>query len=165
MGIRNDEIERTKRELAELLGKLKRNIEGVGSLRQLKKDYPLAYKRVRHQILVAVNDFKDALFLGYKIPSWDDVPRFQEEFNKYEKRLLREALPKCDVDLVQQILEEFLTWSISQGGIFIPRIAYPELYEEKDTENIAELPLDEEFQNLENGSTVVFSVDKQTVKE
>lgn len=164
METRNQEIERTKKELAELLGKLKRNIEGVGSFRQLKKDYPNAYKKLRYQILVAVNDFKNALFRGYVVPSWDDVPRFQEVYKTYEKRLMKEALPKCDVELVQKIFEEFLDWSIGQGGIFNLRIAYPELYEEKDTENIAELPLDEEFHNLENGSTVVFSLDNQTVK-
>lgn len=167
METRNQEIERTKKELAELLGKLQRNIDGVGSLRQLKNDYPNAFKKLRFQILVALNDFKNALFRGYVVPSWDAVPKFQEAYTTYEKRIRKEALPKCDVEKVQALLEEFLLWSIKQGGIFNFRIAYPELYEENaediNTEDISELPIDD-LENIEEGSSVTFSLDNQNVK-
>ena len=96
-----------KENLAEAMGKMKRNIAGVGSLEALKEKYPDGYKKLRDKIRGLTGQYVEAALSGVQYST--EIPA--EEISRMwadAKPLIRKAMNENDADLVQKSISDFI---------------------------------------------------------
>ena len=96
-----------KENLAEAMGKMKRNIAGVGSLETLKEKYPDGYKKLSGKIRELTSQYVEAALCGVqystRIPADEIVKMWADT-----KPLIKEAMKNYDADQVQERVSNFI---------------------------------------------------------
>lgn len=96
-----------KNNLAEAMGKMARNIEGVGSLEALKEKYPEGYKKLHDKIKELTGAYVEAALNGVEYSS--SIPA-EEILQMWAgtKPVINDAIKRNDADLVQKSVGDFI---------------------------------------------------------
>lgn len=96
-----------KKQLTEAMGKMQRNISGVGSIEILKEKYPTAYNRLDEQIKELTRDYVMAAIHG--IGCNDKVPKDEvEAMWKAARKNICGARKRLDADEITKHCSDFI---------------------------------------------------------
>ena len=117
-----------KKNLADAMGKMQRNIAGVGSLEMLKEKYPDGYKKLRGKIRELTGQYVEAALTGVRYSSEIPAGEIAKKWAN-TKTLINEAIRQNNADEVQQRCSDFifdLFDSYAKGGKVEIGYSFPE---------------------------------------